>query len=157
MGSYRGNSQVEVVNIFSLNSHATNKIVTCAERVIRRNTHTQLPDVESYRSNPPTESVNIFSLLSHHTQGSYLRRTSYKEKHTHTTQHPIRLLHRTVQNQTVGNLLPIFYSFVGFLSFLTSVTSFPQSIESTDFHLNKRTLTSTGAAVKTFQLSTLFL
>ena len=67
VGSYRGNSQVEAVNIFSLNSHATSKVVTCAERVIRRNTHTQLSDVESYRSNPPTESVNIFSLNSHTT------------------------------------------------------------------------------------------
>ena len=64
-------------------------IVTCAERVIRRNTHTQLPNVGSYRGNPYAETVNIFSLNSHATSktaySSYLYEASYKEKHTHTT------------------------------------------------------------------------
>ena len=122
--SCKGYPQVEAVNIFLLNSHATSKTIICTERVIRRNIHTQLPDERSYRNNPQTEAVNIFSLkVTRHKQVSYLCEASYKENHT---QLPIHLLHRTVQNQTVGNLLPIFFSFVGFLSFLTS---FPQSRE----------------------------
>lgn len=64
--------------------------ITYTERVIRRNTNTQLPDVRSYKGNPQAEVVNIFLLNSHtqaklHAVVTCTERSSYKEINTHST------------------------------------------------------------------------